>query len=290
MKKSHFFLAVVCIVLAAALTSVGAFTGSGDFILTTIDYPNNSGYTHVFGINDQGDIVGQYLGGTLYRAFLRSMDGVFTTINVPEDSTYHSGAYDISPKGDIVCFARECLLLSDRNFTTIKIAGASRIDVSHINPQGDIVGSYVDQYGTWHGFLWSEGTYTTIDVPSEWGAWVTIVRGINARGDMVGCFRIYDGSYHGFLLHKGAFTRFDLPGAVDTEPIGMNDRGDIVGCYEVTPQGLAHGFLLRRGVFTTIDIPGALHTQARDINNSGEIVGGYVDAENVSHGFLASRR
>jgi probable HAF family extracellular repeat protein len=35
-----------------------------------------------------------------------------------------------------------------------------------INNSGQIVGNYTDTHGTFHGFLYSNGTYTTLDDPS----------------------------------------------------------------------------------------------------------------------------
>ncbi len=40
------------------------------------------------------------------------------------------------------------------------------------------------------------------------------------------------------------------------------------------------------GVITLVAFPGATFTEAWGINDSGEIVGNYVDAANVTHGFV----
>jgi len=47
-----------------------------------------------------------------------------------------------------------------------------------------------------HGFLLSDGTYTTIDVP---GASQTIANGINNEGYIVGYYIDADGHQHGFV-------------------------------------------------------------------------------------------
>ena len=59
------------------------------------------------------------------------------------------------------------------------------------------MGGYQSADGKWHGFLLSQGTYTTIDGP---GATVTGATGINAAGDIVGHYVSEDGMDHGFLL------------------------------------------------------------------------------------------
>src|SRR5262249_7819451 len=56
---------------------------------------------------------------------------------------------------------------------------------SGINPAGDIVGAYVDGVGRQHGFLLSDGQFTTIDVP--WAV-ATSANGIGPSGDIVGSY------------------------------------------------------------------------------------------------------
>ena len=40
--------------------------------------------------------------------------------------------------------------------------------------------------------------------------------------------------------------------------------------------------------FTTLDVPGATFTEALGINGHSQIVGHYIDANGVTHGFLAA--
>jgi uncharacterized membrane protein len=72
-----------------------------------------------------------------------------------------------------------------------------------INARGDIVGSYGSADGRFHGFLLSEGRFTSIDVP---GATFTFADGINSEGDIVGAYttdpKLPATTYHGFLLRE----------------------------------------------------------------------------------------
>ena len=86
------------------------------------------------------------------------------------------------------------------------------------------------------GFLLSGGVYTTFDAP---GVPVTVPNGINNRGQIVGFTserRSPGPAVHGFLLAtralEGPFTPIDFPGAPRTAAFGINDRGQIVGAYE----------------------------------------------------------
>src|SRR5262249_59859018 len=65
-----------------------------------------------------------------------------------------------------------------------------------INNAGQIVGYYIDSTGQQHGFLYSSGTYTTIDDPSATSG--TAAFGINDGGDVVGFYTPSTGQ-HGFL-------------------------------------------------------------------------------------------
>jgi probable HAF family extracellular repeat protein len=68
-----------------------------------------------------------------------------------------------------------------------------------INDRRQVVGIYVDEAGSVHGFLWDDGEFSTIDVPRATG---TAVLGINNRGQMVGSYIDADGAYHGFLRER----------------------------------------------------------------------------------------
>src|SRR5262249_25121844 len=57
---------------------------------------------------------------------------------------------------------------------------------------------YWDSHGTAHGFLYSGGTYTTLDDPL--GTKGTVAGGINDTGQIVGGYFDSNGTEHGFLL------------------------------------------------------------------------------------------
>jgi probable HAF family extracellular repeat protein len=78
-----------------------------------------------------------------------------------------------------------------------------------INNAGQIVGTYNDAAGS-HSFLYSGGTFTTIDAPSGTD---TVATGINDLGQIVGVYS--NGSVqHRFLYSAGAYITLDAPFAV----------------------------------------------------------------------------
>jgi len=169
-------------------------------------------------------------------------------------------------------------------FTRIDVPNSCCTVAQGINNSGQIVGYFVGD-DLPHGFLLSEGTFTTIDYPNSlltYGAY-----GINDAGQIVGTF--YDGTgNHGFLLSAGTFTSIDVPNSLHSGALGINDAGQIVGQFEDDFGG--HGFLLSEGTFTTIDVPDADGwTGAYGINNAGQIVGTFADRDPMFlRGFLLS--
>ena len=173
------------------------------------------------GINDSGTVVGEYqfnvncnaADGWSERA-VTWRNGVFTEL------PGYPGAGDsvlsgINSAGDIVGSADIPLaggyseigfLLSSGQYTSIVYPGAIVTSAYGINDAGDVVGSYC--IGTFadcnngvavtHGFLLSQGTYTTIDIPGEP---VTYAQGINNAGEIVGAYLDAAGLFFGFISY-----------------------------------------------------------------------------------------
>jgi len=77
-------------------------------------------------------------------------------------------------------------LAKEHTVTTINFPGAIGSQANAINPEGDVVGVYVDATFLVHGFLLSKGAFTTIDIAA---ATLTDAFGINPRGDIVGGYK-----------------------------------------------------------------------------------------------------
>ena len=135
-----------------------------------------------------------------------------------------------------------------------------------------------------HGFLRSEGQFTTVDFPGAVQG--TVAGAINDLGQIIGNYGDPSGDAHGFLLSGGKFTTIDFPGALSTtSPSGINIWGEIVGFYDDS-NGVLHAFSLIAGKFHTIDFPASSSTFAFRVNDRGQIVGQYFSSG--SHGFLAT--
>ena len=90
---------------------------------------------------------------------------------------------------------------NEPSFTTIDFPGATFTvafainPAGEINPAGQIVGLYFDANDVGHGFLLSNGSFTTID-PA--GATFAAAEGINPAGQIVGEYDDANGVKHGF--------------------------------------------------------------------------------------------
>ncbi len=184
----------------------------------TIQSDSAGGSSNANGINDAGAIVGSdYLHGNVRYAGYIDDNGTFTYLSVP-------GA---------------------------DIPGADTF-ANGINSVGQVVGSYnTNTTGSIsHGFLYSNGAYTTIDDPL--GVNGTFAAGINDFGQIVGWYLDANGVQHGYVDSGGVFTTIDDPLGVDGTIVqGINNLGQVVGYYRDT-NGVSHGFETALPEFATL--------------------------------------
>jgi probable HAF family extracellular repeat protein len=127
-------------------------------------------------------------------------------------------------------------------------AGTNATFARGINGSGQIVG-YYDNNGSEHGFIYSGGTYTTLDDPlsARGGTSGTDGDSINDAGQVVGLYADIHGLGHGFLYSGGTYTTLDDPlGVGTTNATGINNVGQVVGFYQDNSGG--HGFATARQV------------------------------------------
>lgn len=175
---------------------------------TWVEYPG-ADQTVIRGINDLGDVVGEYenLDGVRH-AFVRT-GGSFTTIDVPLARA--SRARGINNHGEIVGFWEDNSGLRhaftrdpDGIFTTFDYPGAVETLLGDINDAGEIVGTYFDSSGVPHGFLITAPLvqFLPFDVPGSTG---TVATGINGEGEMTGEWTDAAGIRRGFVASEFLF-------------------------------------------------------------------------------------
>jgi uncharacterized membrane protein len=159
------------------------------------------------------------------------------------------------------------------HFKPANVPGAVHTEPAGINNQGEMVGTYYDSSGGYHGYILKGKNWTPLNDPNGTN---TSAQGINYNGAILvaGYYLNSVGADVGFLYSAktGTFTDIKGPtGAVAAQALGVNDKGEIVGAYWDSA-GNEDGFLLRGKTYTILHIPGYAATSAIGINNKGDIV------------------
>jgi hypothetical protein len=198
----------------------------------SVDFPKVPEQS-AFGVNDSGQMVGEYLDSSGVYHGWELNGGKFTTIDVPFFAgATGTGTNGINDSGEIAGgwngsgISQHGFTLIGGTYTSFDYPGAIETYAWSLNNNGDIVGYWVDTSGELHGFVLSGGTYTSLDPPGS--VW-TVPSGI-------------DDGVQGFLWSGGVFTTFTIPGATGTALAAINDKGVILGAY-YDAAGFEHGFL-----------------------------------------------
>jgi probable HAF family extracellular repeat protein len=166
-------------------------------------------------------------------------------------------------------------------YTTISVPGATQTSASAINNVGQIVGNYRDSTGAWHGYVYTNGTFTNFfDVPGVNPPAPIGISGINDAGQIVGSIGGPGGK--GFLYSDGVFTDIYYPQGFSTSANGINNAGQILVGID-----FVGSFVLSNGELTPIIVPGIspMLVQASGINNIGQVVGSFGFSDDLQ-GFL----
>jgi hypothetical protein len=249
-------------------------------------YPPNSASTSVVGINDIGDIVGNYdIGGSQF-GFIDDNNS-YTTIDVPNSIT--TQVTGINNSGEVVGSyfnGNTWLGFIDQggNYTTVNVPDSTSTFINGINSSGELVGSYGYDWGpnspvfTSIDFSYAAGNYTTNILPPD-----TYVLGdsaaINNAGVVAGTYLDGSRTYGSFIEDGGNYT--SVRGLV----AGINSAGEMAGNYDLNDPKSGMGFFDNNGAYQDIDVPGSTNTVVTGLNDSGQVVG-YYDTGSSEFGFV----
>ena len=199
----------------SGMDSHGFVYSGGEF--TTLDVPGAKlgswGWgTQVSSINDGGQVAGSYADSSGKTHGFVESGGVFTTLDVPWSPDTMASPWSWSPN----------------------------TMANSINASGQVAGSYnATSYGYLHGFVYSGGMFTILNVP---GSFETIATGINASAQVAGSYQDASG-WHGFVYSSGEFTTLDAPAESRyVNSSSINDSGQVVGYY-TDAYNHYHGFI-----------------------------------------------
>ena len=196
---------------------------------TMFDFPG-AARTEGWGINERGDVIGQYLppGEVRLRGFIRSASGAFVTIDRPGE--FHVMPEDLNNAGFAVgCMHNDGTMHGwiSKGIEPVSVGPAYEM-YTGVNESGTLVGwSWPTRVDGSFGFVRSGLGRTEIRYPA---ASNTQVWGVNQYGHVVGWFGPSTGGT-GFLLREGQFASVAVPGAAWTRAFGINSTGMIVGAY-----------------------------------------------------------
>lgn len=214
--------------------------GAADFI-----YLPGPGYP--VAINNADEVAGYYTDANGNDHGYVYNNGAFTALDVP--NTLGTRPTAINNNGDVVgtyvdsSHQIQAFLYKDSQFQTLTRTAAI-IEPRAINDSGEIAGVFFDYVGpttpstTSHGFLYNQGTFSTIDVP---GAQNIDVVGIDANGDVAGFYPVTSGT-HSFLYADGRVSPLNVPESTSDRVTSINANGDIVGSSRAN-NGLWQGFV-----------------------------------------------
>jgi probable HAF family extracellular repeat protein len=224
------------------------------------------------GINAGGQIVGVSDG----RVFMYS-GGVITDLGLNADIIHTPS---INDSGQIAgyyygAFGYHAFLYSEGVTTDIDIS-APNYARSSINTSGQFIGTYIMGYGNTHGFVYSEGVFTSL---GDNTVACYYLNSINNSGQIVGTkgyYILFSGGVEYYLSDLiDPSSGWDLQAAVygtfgiGIEPVAINNLGQIAGTG-TNPSGQRHAFLL-----TPITLP----TNTAPVASSGpdQIVYAWID-------------
>ncbi len=219
-----------------------------DGVFMTYDFPGSQN-TYFFALGNNGDAAGYYEDSEGHHRGIVLQNGELRQYDFP--GSVETEIYGISDATGKLTGNWTDASGVRRGFTgdiIVEYPGAAETFADFINSQGGMVGSYVDDEGTYTPYLRAaDGRFVSFTLPTEETYEFFYVHGQTdtkiciARGKVVGEVpRTYVGSFLGGL-HE-----LKVPGSVSTEGYNINQDASVVGHYD-SPDGRRHGFIARLG-------------------------------------------
>ena len=256
------FLAVALHALQAQTYHVAGLGGDG-----------TNSYAH--GINNQGQVVGHFLGSSGARAFLFH-SGNFSDLGTLGGVNQY--ALSINSAGKIVGFGNQsnavrAFLFDNGTVTNLSSIGGSNTYAYGINDLTQIVG-YTETAGAIDAFLYQAGAVTNL---GSLGGSNTVAYCINSFGTVVGSSQDSAGNSYAFIWQSGVISNLNESiqsntGWVLQEARSIDDGGRIVGWGLLN--GNERAFYYENGNVTDLGFsPASGSGYSLGMNRSNQVVG-----------------
>ena len=220
-----------------------------DDVFKTYDFPGSQN-TYFYALGNDGRAAGHYEDSEGYHRGIILQDGELRPYDFP--GSVETEIWGISDAtGNLTGNWTDASGVR-RGFTgdiIVEYPGAAETYADFINASGGMVGTYVDDEGTYTPYLRSGGfgdvRYLSFPLPTQETYEFFYLHGVTdtkisvSRGKVVGeVTRTYVGS-----LLRGLH-ELKVPGSVSTEGYNINQDVSVVGHYD-SPDGRRHGFIAR---------------------------------------------
>lgn len=224
------------------------------------NFSPSAGYLPV-GINDRGDVDGQYTdpqGAT--HGYLLSADGAWTKIDDPLAADINGGGTvpeSISADGSVIPgtyydsnLMQHGFLYHDGTFTTYDVPGASGT-VINFYQNGEFGGDYISSNGAEWPFYVKDGRLhrlPALELPNPSSGDGAMLTAVSAGGTLFG-FQVSQDPLFGFAYANGKSTTIEDPNEVGstsldgTETANANLEGVVVGLYTYNQAGNFSGYI-----------------------------------------------
>ncbi len=261
----------------------------GNGVMTRIETPLSVAAQGA-SINDLGDVTGTMDDPTGNSHVFQYRGGIFTDLHAALGSLagYRSCGAGINNAGQVAGYTTYHtslgFVVSQGNATGLDGTG-SEATISGINNLGQITGTYRSSYGSFHAFLYSNGskidlgsfTPTTTFDPNNSSTGVSV----NDAGQVVGSAKVKDVGEHAFLYQSAAMADMGTLGGANSYPMQINNAGVVVGKANIENSIDFHAFVYSDGTMTDLNslidasdplVATIVLTDATGINGQGAIV------------------